>query len=152
MKREIWKLNLKTCKKNLWMQSDQYSQRALNNLCSCVTEPIGWRQYFCPSPSKWVSLWGKCNPHPPPEEYCSLLDTRQSFKFAASVVIGRLHVWRRHCLSPFKTDKIWPILQQKSNWTRFSWYGMSTILGRYSCGHTQWATTTNLKTRTFPQW
>ena len=114
MKREIWKLNLKTCKKNLWMQSEQYSQRALNNLCNCVTEPIGWRQYFCPSPSKWVSLWGKCNPHPPPEEYCSLLDTRQSFKFAASVVIGSLHVWRRHCLSPFKTDKIWLILQQKT--------------------------------------
>ena len=114
MKREIWKLNLKTCKKNLWMQSEQYSQRALNNLCNCVTEPIGWRQYFCPSPSKLVSLWGKCNPHPPPEEYCSLLDTRQSFKFAASVVIGSLHVWRRHCLSPFKTDKIWLILQQKT--------------------------------------
>ena len=114
MKREIWKLNLKTCKKNLWMQSEQYSQRALNNLCNCVTEPIGWRQYFCPSPSKLVSLWGKCNPHPPPEEYCSLLATRQSFKFAASVVIGSLHVWRRHCLSPFKTDKIWPILQQKT--------------------------------------
>ena len=86
MKREIWKLNLKTCKKNLWMQSEQYSQRALNNLCSCVTEPIGWRQYFCLSPSTWVSLWGKCNPYPPPEEYCSALDTRQSFNFAASVV------------------------------------------------------------------
>ena len=113
MKSEIWKPNLKTCKKYLWMQSEQYSQRS-NNLCNCVTEPIGWRQYFCPSPSKLVSLWDKCNPHPPPEEYCSLLDTRQSFKFAASVVIGSLHVWRRHCLSPFKTDKIWPILQQKT--------------------------------------
>ena len=66
MKREIWKLNLKTCKKNLWMQSDQYSQRALNNLCNCVTEPIGWRQYFCPSPSKWVSFWSKCNLTLPP--------------------------------------------------------------------------------------
>ena len=86
MKREIWKLNLKTCRKNLWKQSEQYSQRSLNNLCSCVTEPIGWRQYFCLSPSKWVSLWGKCNPYPPPEEYCSALDTRQSFSFAASVV------------------------------------------------------------------
>ena len=66
MKREIWKLNLKTCKKNLWMQSEQYSQRALNNLCNCVTEPIGWRQYFCPSPSKWVSFWSKCNLTLPP--------------------------------------------------------------------------------------
>ena len=43
------------------MRSEQYSQRALNNLCNCVTELIGWRQYFCPSPSEWVSLWGKCN-------------------------------------------------------------------------------------------
>ena len=114
MKREIWKLNLKSCKKNLWMQSDEYSQRALNNLCNCVTEPIGWRQYFCPPPSKWVLLWGKCNPYPPPEGYCSLLDTCRSFKFAASVVIGILHVLRDHCLSHFKNDQIWPILQQKT--------------------------------------
>ena len=84
MKREIWKLNLKTCKKNLWMQSDQYSQRALNNLCSCVTEPIGWRQYFRPPPSNSVLLWGKCNPYLPPEEYCSLLDTCPSFKLFKS--------------------------------------------------------------------
>ena len=71
------------------MQSEQYSQRTIN-LYHYVTPPL------CkPSPLKEFRFEANLAlppPPPPSEEYCILLKTRRSLKFAASVVIWILHV------------------------------------------------------------
>ena len=89
----------------------------------------------------WVLHRGKYNSYPPPKEHFSLLHTHRSFKFAASVVIGILHAWRRHCLNHFKNDQIWSILQQKTKPIVFEFDPLFLIL-MVTClaAHTVYAT------------
>ena len=75
------------------------------------------------------------------QQHFSLLHTHRSFKFAASVVIGILHAWRRHCLNHFKNDQIWSILQQKTKPIVFEFDPLFLIL-MVTClaAHTVYAT------------
>ena len=116
------------------MQSEQYSQRALNKLCHCATESIGWRQYFWPSLLREFRFEANVTlTLNPPEEYCSLLDTRRlgshrNFACVKTPLFKSFQKWPN--LTDFTTENNTYCFRM----IRFSWYVSKTMYQ----GHRIW--------------